>query len=362
VTTRVPGAAITVESLPVGYGDCLLISCPVPDGTWHALIDTGPDETWPTVRDRLAALPAAADGTRQIDLAIVSHIDHDHIGAAGLMFAAVDLGLVFKDVWFNGRHHLARGVAEGESLAAILGAPEQQLGWNTAFAGGPVVTPGDAEFVELRSRPGYPQITLLSPTPKRLARLATVWDRELAKLRAKQSNTVPELERGAEFPDLEALAAHKSTKDRSAANGSSIAILLEHQGASALLAADSYSTVLGSALLALARKRGSALPLEVDAFKLSHHGSRANLVPELLGVVRAGHYIVSTDNSRFEHPNDETLARVVLYGGQKPNLCFNFPTTRNLRWSDDALQRKYNFTTSYAQPGCPLVLRLPARH
>jgi hypothetical protein len=100
----------------------------------------------------------------------------------------------------------------------------------------------------------------------------------------------------------------------------------------------------------------------VDAFKLSHHGSRANLVPELLGAVRACHYIVSTDNSRFEHPNDETLARVVLYGGRKPNLGFNFPTTRNLRWSDGALQRKYNFTTSYPQPGCPLVLRLPARH
>jgi len=361
VTTDPGDAAITIEALPAGYGDCLLVSCPVPGGTWRALIDTGPDENWPTLQDRLAVLPVTVDGRRLLDLVIVSHIDHDHIGAGGFLLSNAELGLSFNDVWFNARHHLVRGVAEGESLAAILGATERSLPWNAAFGGGPVATPADGAFTEIPTQPGYPRITLLSPTPRRLARLATVWDRELADLRAKRSNTVAELERGGDFPDLEALAAHASAKDQSAANGSSIAILLEHRGASALLAADSFATVLGSALLSLARHRASQVPLEVDAFKLSHHGSRANLVPALLGAVRAKHYIVSTDNSRFGHPNDETLARVILLGGEAPNLCFNFATAQNLRWADGALQEKYGFTTRYADPGQPLILELPAR-
>lgn len=353
--------AITIEALPASYGDCLLVSCPVRGGIWRLLIDTGPDESWPTLRQRLADLPSRDDGRRVVDLAIVSHIDHDHIGATRQLFADEELQLSFGDVWFNARHHLVRGVAEAETLAAILGAPLRALPWNTAFGGGPVVTPGDGAFVELPVSPGHPRLTLLSPTPKRLARLATVWDAELENLRARRSNTEAAGDRGSEFPDLDGLATHKSTRDQSAPNGSSIALLVEHRGASALLAADSFSTVLGSALLGLARHRGSPLPLRIDAFKLSHHGSRANLMPELLRAVQANHYIVSTDNTRFGHPNDETLARVILYGGDAPTLCFNFATAQNLRWADPALQGKYGFATRFARDGEALVLDLPAR-
>ena len=52
--------AITVEALPAGYGDCLLISCPVGRRTWRLLIDTGPDECLPMLVDRLKAIPLNA--------------------------------------------------------------------------------------------------------------------------------------------------------------------------------------------------------------------------------------------------------------------------------------------------------------
>ncbi len=342
---------ITVEVLPAGYGDCLLVSCPVPGGSWRLLFDAGPDETWPVLRERLAEIPADAQGRRHIDLAVISHIDHDHIGAARYLFADDALGLSFGDIWFNGRHHLERGVAEGESLSEMLSTPQRDLPWNAAFNRGPVVTPGDGKHIELKAPARYPRITLLSPTPKRLVRLAAVWDSELEKLKRRESNTEPEHERASEFPDLEALAAHKSRKDRSPANGSSIAVLLEHGGASVLLAADAFPTVLGGALLGLVQQRQITPPLPVDVFKLSHHGSRANLLQELLAVVRAEQYVVSTDNTRFGHPNDETLARVVLYGGEAPILCFNYTTPQNLRWSGESLQTKHRFTTRFPEKG-----------
>lgn len=352
---------MTLEALPASYGDCLLVSCPVPGGTWRLLVDAGPDETWPLLARRLGDLPVSAGGRRHVDLAIVSHIDHDHIGAARMLFGDADLGLSFGDIWFNGRHHLERGAAEGQALAELLGAAKRPLPWNRTFGGGPVVTPGDGGFVELPSAPGYPRITLLSPTPRRLAGLAAVWDKELEKLQQRVSNTEPELDRGDEFPDLEALAAHASSRDRSPANGSSIAILLEHNAASVLLAADAFGTVLGGALIKLARHRGVALPVQVDAFKLSHHGSRANLMVDLLEAVRADCYLVSTNNARFGHPNDETLARVVLRGGASPSLCFNYATDRNLRWRDEKLQRKYAYTTRFPNGNGGLKIEFPIR-
>lgn len=77
-------------------------------------MDTGPDETWPALKARLAALPTKRAGKRHIDLAIITHIDHDHSGAAQLLFSDQELNLSFGDVWFNARTHLGvRGVAEG---------------------------------------------------------------------------------------------------------------------------------------------------------------------------------------------------------------------------------------------------------
>ena len=60
--------AITLEVLPAGFGDCLLVSCPVGRSTWRMLVDTGPDETYPALRRRLLHIPTAAAGKRHIDL------------------------------------------------------------------------------------------------------------------------------------------------------------------------------------------------------------------------------------------------------------------------------------------------------
>jgi hypothetical protein len=57
-----PKPAITLEVLPAGYGDCLLISCPVGRRTWRLLVDTGPDECYPALKARLAKLPGKKHG------------------------------------------------------------------------------------------------------------------------------------------------------------------------------------------------------------------------------------------------------------------------------------------------------------
>ena len=167
--------AVVLEVLPAGFGDCLLVSCPVGRSTWRMLVDTGPDETYPTLRRRLLQIPKASDGRRHIDLFVVSHIDHDHIGGARLLLGDDEIGLSFGDIWFNAPPRpRTRGVAEGQSLADILGGGDKALPWNLAWSGQPVSTPADGGGVELTA-PGLPKVTLLSPTPDRLTDLYKVW-------------------------------------------------------------------------------------------------------------------------------------------------------------------------------------------
>ena len=334
--------AIRIEALPAGYGDMLLVTCRRAAGEWRLLVDCGPDECWPTLRERLAGLPPDAAGRRHIDLAIISHIDHDHIGAAHALFDDRSLGLSFGDVWFNAPPP-SRGVAEGRSLALLLGASDSALPWNLAFNGRPAVVPAGAHFVELPAAAGDPKLTLLSPTNATLATLFKVWDAELKKLKTPEPRQERGSVRGADASDLEAMAERTTSNDRAPANGSSIALLLEHQGASVLLGADAFAPVLADALQALAAHRNARLPMRFDVFKLSHHGSRANITRALLEACQARHYIVSTSGAIFGHPDEEAIARVVVHGGKGATVWFNHRTEHTARWAAPELVARYGY-------------------
>lgn len=348
---------VIVEALAAGYGDSLLVTCKLRRGVWRMLVDTGPDECWPMLKARLAELPARGAGKRHIDLAVITHIDHDHIGGAGALFGDRELGLTFGDIWFNApRMPASRGVAEGQSLATLLGAPETDLPWNAAWGGRHAVAPTDAGFMELPGDAGKPKLTLLSPTPASLAKLFKVWDRELAKLaRPGPAPRASAAARGGPL-DLDALARKVTAVDRAPANGSSIALLLEHRGVSLLLGADVHPTVLVPALKALAMQRGAALPLQVDAFKLSHHGSRANVTLDVLRAVQARHYIVSTNGAIFGHPDDEAIARVIVGGGAHPDVWFNYLGEQTQKWCNPDFQLAHGYSAHRPTSASPGVL------
>jgi len=357
--------AITLEALPAGYGDCLFITCPVGRRTWRMLVDTGPDETYPALKARLAKLPADAHGKRLIDLFVVTHIDHDHIGSVAQLLDDRSLGLSFGDIWFNAPPQPAiRSVAEGEALAKLLGASAAALPWNKAFGGKPAVTGGDGGFTEVAMSRGAPRLTLLSPTPARLKDLIKTWDKELTRLRNKETvpRTAEPTTRDPADLDLKALAAKVTSIDHSVPNASSITLLFEHRGASLLLGADAVPSVMVPALQALARRRQQPGGLTLNAIKLSHHGSRGNVTNDLLAAVHAEHYVFSTNGAIYNHPDDEAVARVLVHGGRQPTLSFNYVNERNQRWGDPALQAKYGYQVRFPAVGQSGVsLELPAR-
>jgi Metallo-beta-lactamase superfamily len=359
-------AAISIEVLPAAYGDAIWIECAREDRPWRMVVDGGPPEAAGALEARVDALPP---GERVLDAVVVSHIDSDHIGGMLPLLAREDLEV--GDVWFNALPQLpredealTRSVSEGEDLVELLTGVgrSKPLPWNRVTDGKAVATPGDRTFCELAEPyPGGPRVTLLSPTPKRLRALRLVWDEALMRLYRGEPEEVEAPAPLEPLGDLRALAETHTANDTSRPNGSSIAFLLEHRGASCLLGADAFPTVLGGALWALANARGGR-PVEVDAVKLPHHGSQKNVSEKLLTVVSSQQFLISTNGEHFGHPDDVALARAVTAGGPGTKLCFNYPANAKTgRWAAHELQRRCRFTTQFAEGGRGTRLELEAR-
>jgi hypothetical protein len=327
------------------------------------VVDGGPPEAYGALEARVDAL---APGERVLDVVVVSHIDSDHIGGMLPLLAREDIDI--GDVWFNALvqlpvpgESLGRSVGQGADLVELLTgiSRSRPLPWNCAFDGRAVVTSSDRTFLEL-NLPDGPRITLLSPTPRRLLALRRVWDQALSRLRSGESEEFEPPAPSEPLTDLAALAATETANDTSVPNGSSIAFLLEHRGASCLFGADAFPTVLGGALWSLANARGRSVV--VDALKLPHHGSQKNVSAKLLTVVSSKQFLISTNGEHFGHPDDVALARAVTAGGPGTTLWFNYPATeKTRRWADRALAERYELTTRFADSDAGARLELSER-
>jgi beta-lactamase superfamily II metal-dependent hydrolase len=357
---KTAGSTLRVEMLPAEHGDCLLIEYGNRARRSRVLIDCGTARTYKTeLKPRLEQL---APDQRHFDLFILSHIDDDHIGGAiRLMRDMPTLGLSFDDIWFNGWTHIEpfqslMGARQGEVFSQHL--RQQGLPWNVWQGGGPIVVPDTGALPSVTLAGGM-TLTLLSPTPRKLGALANSWEKVIVK-----SGKVPGSDSflgGARtmltgLPDVPALADASFSSDGAEANGSSIAVLAEFAGRRILLGADAHAPVL---LESLQRLTGGA-PLELDAFKLPHHGSRNNLSRELVQQVRCRDWLVSTSGRSFYHPDPEAIARVVKYGGQGVRLHFNYLSTYNQVWQTPELKQRFGYEAFYPedpdQPGLVVTL------
>jgi beta-lactamase superfamily II metal-dependent hydrolase len=348
--------------LPAQQGDALWIEYGEPGLIHRILIDGGTPPTYQVVKDRIQALPAAE---RHFELCIVTHVDTDHIGGALKLLADRSLGATFDDVWFNDQEMLPpctdslRGPIDGEILTQVLARLVTRP--NRAFHGNAAVVPEEGEL-PMKPLGGGMRLTLLSPGAAQLAELSCSWKAALRKAGlgpgAPSAEELNEQARrkGIEIPralaaeTVEDLASVQFVSDRSRANGSTIAVLAEYDGASCVLAGDAFAAVLARSLGRLAAERGEAR-LPVSAFKLPHHGSRRNVSVELLGAVACPMYLFSTDGSVFGHPDPEAVGRVIRYGGPQPTLCFNYRSEFNQRWDDSALQERYGYRVRYPAAG-----------
>jgi beta-lactamase superfamily II metal-dependent hydrolase len=335
--------------LPAGHGDSLWIEYGEDDRNIHrCLVDCGTQQTAKELLRRVDALPKRE---QFFELFILSHIDSDHIGGALPFFKAIQNGLRFGDLWFNGWRHLSGqlGARQGEMFSTAI--QDFELPWN-AWLDGHAIAIGD-DPLPTCTLPGGMELTLLSPTPKELQKLAPVWSRELKRYGLTPGARVDYSKFLKGTPstssDVDALADTPFGGDSAAPNGTSIAVLAEYRGASALLAADAHAPVLIKSIQKLLAARGQQR-LKIDAFKVSHHASKNNVSTELVSLLDCPRYLISSNGDHFYHPDREAIARLVKYGkpaAGAPELIFNYRTKYNDVWERADLQEKYGFTARY---------------
>lgn len=318
---------ISVTMLPAAHGDALWVEW---DGG-RMLIDGGPRTTYQTVHDRIRGLPAAH---RHLDRLVVTHIDADHIeGVVRLLQDLKPLRTTVDEVWFNGWRQLepfapTLGADQGEMVGAMI--TRQALPANERA----IMVPKRGPLPVL-ALPGGARATVLSPGEAQLRKLRANWVRVLEQAGMTPGVQDEALERLKRRPELRGLDGTLGGErlDNSVANASSIAFLLEQDGRSALFTGDAHSPVLIAGLRRLLAERGADI-LDVDLVKLPHHGSAANVTAELLALIRAPRFLVSTNGAIFKHPDAAAVRRVIDAGQGRaaPTLFFNYrsPTTR--RW------------------------------
>lgn len=322
----------SLEALQAFHGDCLLLHAGSSEEPRLVLIDGGPSKTWETsLRPRLQQLRAqrTGDGPLRIDLAMVSHIDDDHINglldlAGELVTQKLDsqpLECDVRTLWHNAFDDVIDDGAEELRIAAadVLSVPLQdpradeiraaglaivasvgqgrelrdqarQLGWavNEPFAGPVALPAGGPRTITL----GAVKLTVVGPRAAQLQRLHQAWDDWLA-----------------EHPKATADggAATAAFTDNSPYNLASIVVLAECEGKTMLLTGDARGDHVLEALDAAAVAKDGAT--HVDILKLPHHGSIRNLADEFFERITADHYVISADG-RHGNPETETLETI----------------------------------------------------
>jgi len=320
--------SINVRVLQAKHGDCILVSHDGSNGVFNLLIDGGTSTTFRYgPRQRYAgALCVTLDDLKakqqHIDLAILTHIDDDHIHGLIKAFEKPGyLGQMVKSIWFNSSRLITRHfdvpeipennitllddspqttVSQGKDLEDLL----DQIGCVRA----PLIMTGQIHEV------GPFKVKILSPGWEQLERLLHVWPVETDSGKTSVNYSDYNLS----FGDI--WLNDKFQPDTSVYNGSSIAFILEADGKSMLFLGDAHDDVVSKSLRALGYSETNKLKL--DLVKLSHHGSQYNTSSELLQLLDAPIYVVSTDGSRHGLPNKRTIARVIKFTRGK--LLFNY--------------------------------------
>jgi len=322
----------SLEALEARHGDSLLLHFGDPAAPRLILIDGGPRGVYNArLRKRLEALKKsrANSGALQIDIAMVSHLDDDHIaGISDLvtkMKDRADAGdaplFEIVELWNNTFDDIV-GKADPASMgqtaqvasmfdpgkvpatkrdaAAIVATVNQgRTLRNAAAALGLTVNAGKSAVAQgvastIGSGDRALKLHVLWPDEGMLDDLHVEWDKKV-----KANNWVA-------TPASAEIAAYV---DDSVYNLASIVVLAELGGKRILLTGDA----LGSDILEGCR-RSSAWkgkpPYKVDVLKVPHHGSDRNVETSFFRDVPAKHYVISGDGGHG-NPEMATLQMIV---------------------------------------------------
>lgn len=350
---------LNIRMYQAGNGDAFLVVIDAPEPC-AILIDGGYPGTFRNfIRRDLEIL--AAKGLK-LDLVLATHFDQDHITGLLEFFkqngkADVPKIIQVRQVWHNS---LRSVTAAPPQTPPTLNAGDKQILQAICQRGMPVpvrtkvpseisarhasslaalllgggydwnMSQGRSRIVEgMHERFGDQlSIEVVGPPPERLDKLKARWLSAMRKLGFTGAVVGgPEFDDAYEFlstyddlraaVDLAPKQISSSTSDElskahepdtSLANGSSIAVILHMMGAKLLFLGDAWAADIYAYL---SQTYVCDRPVLFDVIKISHHGSASNTSVDLLKLVDAPVYMVSTDGGGHGHPDFSVLKAIV---------------------------------------------------
>ena len=325
------------EFLPAFQGDCFLIHAGTTAKPVLTLVDGGPGGTYNKfLKPRLMKIRderSLDDATPLIiDLVIVSHVDDDHINGIIELFRDIRNAKMNQDpppfkvlgLWHNsfdeiigndevkaataqfGTASLApamddlptdeqfdtglilQSIAQGNELRDLAKSDELQIPLNDGFGGLIKSSPGKKTTRKI----GGITFTVIGPRTPEVAALQKDHDKWLKEQKKKGKPITPG-------------SMLQAVTDESVANLSSIVLLADDGKRKVLLTGDARLDFILGGLeeIGLIAKGGT---LDVDLFKLPHHGSDRNVDVPTLKRVHAKQHLF-TGNGLFGNPERKTV-------------------------------------------------------
>lgn len=346
----------TLEAVFAKHGDALILHYGDVEDPKRILIDGGPPGVYnQSLRPRLAMLQQAwapedePNAPLSFELAMVSHVDSDHIAGVVDLFEEVDEATAshrpplvdVKRLWHNAFDDIIdpadltqdwKGIAKrlstaalGDSAGVTFKNPDMRAVVASTKQGRELrdladklaVTVNDVgvgkQKLIARSKKKSDNtheygddvtLTVLGPSAEEVASFQEKWNKDLKKAKKDGDDSIVEV---AQYLDA------------SEANLASIVVLVEWAGGdsqdtgeklqerSILLTGDARGDHIIDALEAVGKLTpGGDDFFEVDVLKMPHHGSNRNIDKDFFARIRADHYVISADGLH-DNPDVETL-------------------------------------------------------
>lgn len=350
-----------IHLLPASFGDSILIEYGNEKKLHYILIDGGPFYAFTDIVKSIRKIAPKLD---TLELLIVSHIDIDHIDGIVKMLNQEPLPFKIKDIWFNGLEELEKaddsdllGGIQGEFLTALIDKLDIPHNIHKDLGGKSICI---GEKLRTLETEGGMKLKMLTPTLKDLEKLEKAWLKELKEKKVNQEDVEAILEKlNGDYrykdeedsdllgdDDVDAWAEMEAKEDKSVANASSISFIAEYDNKTCLFAGDTPSKNLLSALEKF-ELIDEFSNLSVNAWKLSHHGSKKSNQDYLMKKIDAKHILVPSDGKRYHHPDPETISKLLKINDSTLHFYFNYHSDYSDRWENEDWKEKYNYVTYF---------------
>lgn len=306
----------SIEVLKASYGDCLFVTIQNEGAVYTIMIDGGTPSTYSfkNKKQKTEAGPLKLklsdlrEKGRSINLLIITHVDNDHIGGIIKWFEDdIPSPDFVKRIWMNDdvEINVAQGLENTSAQAASLKEFMQKHGLSF-----------EDQWVKGREESfSWGRIIMLAPTAEQHNRIS----KDIAKGLENTVNDRYDV-------DINTILAETYTCDKvSPENDASMAFILQTKDKKNYLFFGDAN--IDTILCSIDELKGFEHPIHFECVKLSHHGSKNNFKPELLDKIESDNYIISTDGTRFGHPDKELIAWIV--GKTEARLWFNYPERAN---------------------------------